>query len=135
METIIIGGQHVGQKLSERLLAQEIAVVFLEDDSATIEQALNVGIDAHETDILDIQSLSDTGLEQAHTVIVATDSDSKNLLIAQLLRVTFDTEHLIVLVNQPQNLEPLDELEIETVCSTQALTTAIEDVLSEKQRH
>ncbi|WP_226043286.1 NAD(P)-binding protein [Natrinema sp. DC36] len=135
METVIIGGRHVGQELSERLLAQETTAVFLEDDSSTIKRALDVGIEAHEMDISDIQALSDIGLEQAHTVIVATDSDSKNLLITQLLRVTFETDRLIVLVNHPQNLDLYDELEIETVCSTQALTTAIENVHSNNQDH
>lgn len=131
METAIIGGKHVGQKLAERLLAEEQAVVFLEDNGATIEQSLDEGIDVYETDLTDIRALSNTGLEQAHTIIVATDSDSKNLLITQLLRVTFETDRLIILVNQPQNLDPFDELNVEVVSSTQALTTAIKTVLSE----
>lgn len=135
METVIIGGKHVGQELSERLLAEERAVVFLEDDVTTVEQSLDVGIDVYETDFLDIRALSDAGLEHAHTVIVATDSDSKNLLITQLLRVTFETDRLITLINQPQNRDPFDELNVEVVSSTQALTTAIETALSERRYH
>jgi Trk K+ transport system NAD-binding subunit len=135
METVIIGGQHVGQKLSESLLAQEIDVVFLEDDSATIDRSLDVGINVQETNITNIQALSSAGLDQSQTVIVATDTDSKNLLIVQQLRVMFETDRVIVLVNHPQNLDAFDGLDIEVVRSTQALTTAIENVLSDKQEH
>ncbi|WP_224338156.1 NAD(P)-binding protein [Haloprofundus halobius] len=135
METVVIGGQDLGQELSKRFLEQEIAVVFLDDDTATIERAIKGGIDAHKTDISDFQALSDAGLDQAHTVIVATDSDSKNLLIAQLLRVKFKTDRIIVLVNHPQNLDLFDELDVEVINSTQALTTAIENVHSDNQDH
>lgn len=123
----------MGKELSEHLMDDETGVVFLEDDSTTIEQAVNAGIDAHETDISDSQALSDTGLHETHTAIVATDSDRKNLLITQFLRVKFEADRIIVLVNQPQNLGLYDELSVEVVNSGQALTTAIKNVHSKNQ--
>lgn len=135
MDTVIIGGKRVGQKLSERLCAQDIAVVFLENDSVIVEQATNVGIDARETDISDVRALSDCRLNRAQTVIVATEDDSRNLLITQLLRVEFEPDRLIVLVNQPQNLDLFDELDVEIVNLTRVLTAAIETAHSSKHAY
>jgi trk system potassium uptake protein TrkA len=127
METTIIGGGHVGRELSERLVEREVSVAFLEEDAAIVEQT-DGGVDARETDVSDVRSLSNAGVERARTVIVATESDSRNLLIAVSVRTAFETDRLIVLVNHPQNVELFEDVDADVTCSTRAVATALEDV-------
>lgn len=49
------------------------------------------------------------------TAIVATSEDSQNLLIVSHLREKFDIDHIVVRVNEPQNIEVFADLSVDLV--------------------
>lgn len=125
MKTLIIGGGHVGRIIAERLSDLPVSVWFADPDPMVIARANRNGIVANETNITDVSELREQGVADASVVIVATDSDSTNLLIAQLLRVSFGNPRTVVRVNNPQNMSVFTDLNVETICSTGVLAATL----------
>ncbi|MFC6737438.1 NAD-binding protein, partial [Halolamina salina] len=75
----------------------------------------------------DSAALREAGIPAASTVVVATRSDRRNLLLAQSIRVRFDTPRVIVLVNSPDRVDPFADAGHEVVCATSAVSTAVSE--------
>lgn len=58
-------------------------------------------------------------------VIVATESDGRNLLLAQQLRTRFDVGRLVVVVNDPRNRSAFDLSRVHVVCVATVLGAAV----------
>lgn len=130
MKTLIIGGGHVGRIVTERLSDLPVSVWFADPDSEVIARANRDGIVADETNITDGSELREQSVADASVVVVATDSDSTNLLIAQLLRVRFDSPRIVVRVNDPQNRSAFTDLGVETICSAGVLAATLREHLT-----
>jgi trk system potassium uptake protein TrkA len=78
-------------------------------------------------DPADVRVLEEAEVAAASTVIVATESDSRNLLIAQLVRVRFDVPEVVVVANNPERFDLIVEAGHEAVCATSALSEVVVD--------
>ncbi len=130
MKTLVIGGGHVGRIIAERLSDLPVSIRFIDPNPQVIVRANENGLSADETAITDGSELRARNVADASAVVVATDSDSTNLLIAQLLRVRFDSPRIIVRVNEPQNRSAFTELGIETVCLAEVLAATLREYLT-----
>jgi trk system potassium uptake protein TrkA len=130
MKMLIIGGGHVGRVVTERLSDLPVSVWFADPDPMVIARANGDGIVADETNITDGSELRDQSVADASVVVVATDSDSTNLLIAQLLRVSFDSPRIVVRVNDPQNQCAFIDIDVETVCLAGMLAATLREQLT-----
>ncbi|ERH14052.1 MAG: K+ transport system, NAD-binding component [halophilic archaeon J07HB67] len=81
--------------------------------------------DEREGGVTDPTTLADAGVGGAATVVVATRSDSRNLLVAQLVRANFDVTRLLVLVNDPDHTAALADAGHEPVCVTSAVSESV----------
>lgn len=116
----VLGGGHVGTAVANALREADRSVVLIDEspnrfDGRTIEG-----------DPRNLELLEAAGLSAASTVVVATRSDSRNLLVAQLARVRFDVPETVVLVNVPDRLDVVADAGHEPVCATSALSDALE---------
>jgi trk system potassium uptake protein TrkA len=118
----VLGGGHVAAAIAGRLRTDDRPVSVV---SESYEPSEPPGLRGDPTDA---RVLDAAGVAGASTVVVATRSDRRNLLIAQLVRTRFDVPRVVVLVNAPERLEPLAEAGHEPVCATSALA----DVLTER---
>jgi len=76
-----------------------------------------------------VEVLSESGLGATSTVVVATHSDRRNLLIAQLVSAHFDVSRVVVLVNDPDRTVLFAEAGHEPVCVTTVLSRAVGDAV------
>jgi trk system potassium uptake protein TrkA len=74
-------------------------------------------------------ALDDDALATASTVVVATRSDARNLLLAQQLRTRFDIGRVLVLVHDPPRVPSFAAAGHEPVCATTALSEAVVDAV------
>lgn len=130
MKTLVIGGGHVGRIIAEQLDDLPVSIRFADPNPQVIARATENGLPADETDITDGTELKNRNVADASVVVVTTDSDSTNLLIAQLLRVRFDGLRIVVRVNEPQNRSAFSSLGVETICSTEVLAAALREHLT-----
>lgn len=73
--------------------------------------------------------LARSGIDAASTVIVATRSDRRNLLLAQVVSTRYDTPRVVVLVNEPDRLSLFEAAGHEPICVTTTLSAAISEAV------
>ena len=101
MSTIVIGGDHVGAALANRL-RKAGPVAFLDDCPQSVDRTRESDVDGHVVDPTSRRDL-ETSVDEPTTAIVSTGEDSVNFLVAQHLRTAFDIDRIVVRVNDPYN--------------------------------
>jgi trk system potassium uptake protein len=75
---------------------------------------------------MDVDVLREAGIEDADAVIVATDGDNTNIVIAQVAMKRFDNQCVVVRILDPARADFYSELGLRTISPTK---TAIHDLL------
>ena len=127
MRVIIIGGGRVGRALADRLEDRGENIVIIEQDDTAVEANRNAGYTVEHGDGTDTEVLRSAGADNAKVVIAATGDDDVNLLVSQLASSKFDVENVIARANNPENVEPFEELGVETISSSLATAWAIDN--------
>jgi len=128
MNALVIGCGRVGSAVAKQLDREgwEVSVV---DEK---EEALNRLGTAWKGGFIvghgmDIDVLREAGIEEADAVVVATNGDNTNLVIAQVAQKRFDNQCVVVRVLDPARADFYREtLGLRTICPTQ---TAIETLM------
>jgi len=118
-ELFVLGGGAVGAAVSRELQAAGHTVVLVDD---AVDPP---GIRTVEATPTDVETLREAGLPAASAVVVASQSDRRNLLLAQSIRVRFDTPRVVVLVNSDDRVDLFADAGHEVVCATSAVSTAV----------
>ncbi len=129
MRVIIIGGGSVGRALAERLEDRGENVVIVENDDAVVQRARNRGFTVRAGDGTDTEQLQSAGADNAKIVVAATGDDDANLLVAQLAKSNFDPQQVVARVNDPEKVDAYEDLGVQTVSSTFATATAIDNII------
>jgi trk system potassium uptake protein len=80
---------------------------------------------------MDIDVLRRAGIEDADAVVVATNGDNTNLVVAQVAQKRFDNQCVVVRVLDPARAKLYRELGLRTVCPTEtAIETLVETARS-----
>ena len=117
----VLGDAAVGAVAARRFLEDDRSVIVV-DASAEPENA-----PAGRRDTVDLSTLDDAGVDDDSTVIVATSSDGRNLLAAQLIRRRFGVERVLVVANDPERVDAFVDAGHDPICATTALSDAIVD--------
>jgi trk system potassium uptake protein TrkA len=119
----VLGGGHVGEAVA-RYLGEAGHTASLVDDSH--ESSV---VPSHSADPTDVRALTETGIGPGSTVVVTTDDDGANLLVAQLVRVHLDPDRIVVLANSPETVSLLEDAGHEPICATTALSLGVTEAL------
>jgi trk system potassium uptake protein TrkA len=122
-EYYVLGGGDLGVAVARRLRADGRRVCLVDESHDRSEAAWVQG------DPADARTLEAAGVDATSTVVVATGSDSRNLLIAQVVRARFDVTDVVVLTNAPDRLETFTEAGHDPVCATAALSDALVETI------
>jgi trk system potassium uptake protein TrkA len=80
---------------------------------------------------MDSDVLRRAGIEDADAVVVSTNGDNTNLVVAQVAQKRFDNRCVVVRVLDPARAQLYRELGLQTVCPTEtAIETLIDSVRS-----
>jgi trk system potassium uptake protein TrkA len=115
----VLGGEHVGASIARQVRAAGASVVLVDESHDAPD------VPVHEGDPGDVRVLAEAGVGDATAVVVATPTDSRNLLIAQLVRAHFDIEEALMLVHSPDRYDVVAEVGHRPVCATSALSEAV----------
>ncbi len=133
MKALIVGCGRVGSALARTLdeAGWDVSVV---DES---EEALGRLGEAwpgefHLGHGMDTRVLEDAGIETADTVIVATDGDNTNIVVAQVAQRRFEVPRVVVRLLDPARASFYSEQGLRVICPTQ---TAINDLTSAVLEH
>src|SRR5919202_1391997 len=126
MKALVIGCGRVGSSVATQLDREGWDVVAVDEK----EEALNrLGshwgggfIVGHG---MDVDVLREAGIEEADAVVVATNGDNTNLVIAQVAQKRFDIQSVVVRVLDPARDAFYRELGLRTICPTSAAIDAL----------
>ncbi|MBS7007707.1 potassium channel family protein [Anaerostipes sp.] len=115
--TIIVGCGRLGGNIANTLsdLGEDILIIDKREDSFR-KLSRSFGGMTMVGDGADIDCLREAEIQDASTLIVVTENDNANILIAQMAKDFFHTEHVITRLYDPERQCVYDELGIETIC-------------------
>lgn len=118
-EYYVLDGGQVGEAVAKRLSAEGYTTALVDESYNPSELPGRAG------DPTDVRTLKEVGLSDESTIVVASQLDGRNLLIAQLVSANFDVSRVMVLANAPERYDLLAEAGHEPVCATTALSEAL----------
>jgi trk system potassium uptake protein len=131
MFVMIVGCGRVGSAIAKATLGDGHEVSVLDEDPEAIA-LLEKGQEQSWEDMggsftvgtaLEVDALEEAGIERADALVVSTDGDNTNLVIAQIAQRRYNIERVVVRVLDPARAQWYAEQGLQTVCPTQ---TAIE---------
>src|SRR4051794_4824966 len=139
MFILIVGAGRVGSSVARSALAAGHTVSVLDEDPLSHER-LEVGLDTSWEEAggrftvgqgIEVDALTEAGIEEADVFIASTDGDNTNLTIAQIAQKGFDIEHVLVRVMDPARAAWYAEQGLKTISPTQIAIAQFEAALEE----
>jgi len=131
VKLIVIGCGRVGSTIAKRFASEGWDVTAIDEKESALnrlgEHWAGGFIVGHG---MDTAILREAGIEEADSVVVATDGDNTNLIIGQVAQKRFGIDCTVVRILDPARAEFYSERGLRTVCPT---STAI-DALTEAVR-
>ena len=130
MKAVVIGCGRVGSASAKALQAEGWDVTAIDEKEEALgrlgESWTGGFVVGHG---MDLDVLRQAGIEEADAVIVATDGDNTNLVVAQIAQKRFGVSNVVVRVLDPGRATFYDTLGLRTICPTsRAIRALIEAV-------
>lgn len=127
MRAIIIGGGKVGYFLVKTLLERNMRVTLIEKDhDRAIQISKELNIDVLCGDGSDLSLLQEANIDDCELVAAVTGSDEENLVVCQIVKLSFNNTKTIARINNPKNIKMFRQLGVDkTVCSTEVIANLI----------
>lgn len=139
MFVLVVGAGRVGSSVARRALAAGHVVSVLDEDPLSHER-LDAGMDTTWEDAggrftvghaLEIDALTEAGIEQADVFIASTDGDNTNLVVAQVAQKRFEVSEVLCRVMDPARAAWYAEQGLKTISPTQQSIEMFESALAE----
>jgi trk system potassium uptake protein TrkA len=127
MFILIVGAGRVGSSVARTALAAGHTVSVLDEDPLSHER-LEVGMDRTWEESggrftvghgMEVDALTEAGIQEADVFIASTDGDNTNLTISQIAQKYFEVDKVIVRVMDPARAAWYREQGLDTICPTQ----------------
>lgn len=128
--TVIVGCGRLGSALADSLSDQGKNVIVIDENVEAFRKlspsyaGLTLTADA-----ADLHSLNEAQVPKAASVVIVTNNDNTNIMIAQLVREQFPVPQVICRLYDPQRACVYQELGIQTICPTALSSRVIEHLL------
>jgi trk system potassium uptake protein TrkA len=133
MRAIVIGCGRVGSALARRLAREGWDVTAVDETEAALArlgQEWSGGFVVGHG--MDLKTLMQAGIEDADAVIIATDGDNTNIVVAQVAQKQFHVPRVVVRLLDPNRADFYASQGLNVVCPTKtAIETLTEKVLTE----
>jgi trk system potassium uptake protein TrkA len=132
MKALVIGGGKVGYFLVKTLLEHNTKVTLIEKDrdrAELISKELNIEVLCG--DGSDISILTDAEIQNSEIVAAVTGNDEENLVLCQIVKISFGKSKTIARINNPKNIKMFNQLGVDkTVCSTEVIASMINNEMN-----
>jgi trk system potassium uptake protein TrkA len=130
VKLIVIGCGRVGSTIAKRFASEGWDVTAIDEKEAALnrlgENWTGGFIVGHG---MDTAILREAGIEEADSVVVATDGDNTNLIIGQVAQKRFGIDCTVVRILDPARAEFYTERGLRTICPTSTAIDALSDAV------
>jgi trk system potassium uptake protein TrkA len=130
MKLLIVGCGRVGSSIATQMAADGNEVTVIDEDAEAAQRLPDSwnGEFFHGHG-LDLDVLIDAGIETADAVVVATDGDNTNIVIAQVAQRRFNCPCVVTRVLDPARAAFYSSQGLRTVCATSAAIDSTMDAI------
>ena len=133
---LIVGAGRVGSTVARTMLANGHDVSVLDEDPLSHERLdVELGQGWEEAGgrftigtALEMDALTEAGIEEADVFIASTNGDNTNLVVSQIAQRRFDVPKVIARVLDPRRAAWYAEQGVQTICPTQIAIEQLERV-------
>jgi trk system potassium uptake protein TrkA len=133
VKLIVIGCGRVGSTVAKRFASEGWDVTAIDEKESALarlgEDWTGGFIVGHG---MDTAVLREAGIEEADSVVVATDGDNTNLVIAQIAKRRFNIDKVVVRVLDPMRAQWYEDQGLSTVCPTQKAIEMLQQAVGER---
>jgi trk system potassium uptake protein TrkA len=126
VKAIVIGCGRVGSQVAKNLDAEGWDVTAIDENEEVLNRLGETWsggfIVGH---AMDIDVLRQAGIEDADAVVIATNGDNTNLVVAQLAQRQFEVPFVIVRILDPARAELYEGLGLQIICPTRTATETL----------
>ncbi len=130
MKAIVVGCGRVGSSVAKKLTKVGWDVVAIDENEEALARLGDnwVGgfIVGHG---MDVNVLRKAGIEEADAVVVATDGDNTNIVVAQVVQKRFGIDCVVVRILDPARAQFYAAQGMRTFCPTSLAITALTDAV------
>jgi trk system potassium uptake protein len=130
VKLIVIGCGRVGSTIAKRFASEGWDVTAVDEKESALarlgEDWTGGFIVGHG---MDSAVLRQAGIEEADSVVVATDGDNTNLVIGQVAQKRFGIECTVVRILDPARADFYRERGLRTICPTSTAIDALDDAV------
>jgi trk system potassium uptake protein TrkA len=127
MKAIVVGCGRVGSSVARRLAREGWDVTAVDETEAALAR---LGEDWGGGFVvghgMDLKTLKKAGIEETDAVVIATDGDNTNIVVAQIAQQQFEVPRVVVRLLDPHRAEFYASRGLNVVCPTK---TAIEQLM------
>jgi len=136
---LVVGCGRVGSSIAKTMLAQGHEVSVLDEDPEAIARLEQNQSESWQDSgglftvgtALEIDALTEAGVERADAFVASTNGDNTNLVIAQIAQRRFNIERVVVRVLDPARAEWYSQQGLSTVSPTQKAVEMLEAAVQE----
>jgi trk system potassium uptake protein TrkA len=126
VKAIVIGCGRVGSQVAKNLDAEGWDVAAIDENEEVLNRLGETWsggfIVGH---AMDLDVLRRAGIEDADAVVIATNGDNTNLVVAQLAQRQFEVPFVIVRILDPARAELYEGLGLQIICPTRTATETL----------
>ena len=139
MFILIVGCGRVGSSVARTALRENHTVSCLDEDPES-HARLEVGLEKSWEDLggqftvgtgLELDALTQAGIEKADAFIASTDGDNTNIIIAQIAQKRFRVPTVIARILDPLRAEWYERQGLHTICPTRVAIDMLESDVRE----
>jgi trk system potassium uptake protein TrkA len=130
--TIIIGCGRLGASIANKLSDEGRSVLIIDKDGDSFKRlAFTYGGLTLNGDAGDFHILAEANADKATSVVLVTDSDNTNILVAQLFKERYKTKNVVVRLDEPERACVYEGYDIKTVSPALLSVAEINKLLAE----
>ena len=134
MFVVIVGAGRVGSSVARSMLSEGHEVSCLDEDPES-HARLEIGLDKPWEDMgghftvgtaLEIEALTQAGIERADVFVASTNGDNTNIVIAQIAKRRFNVPKVIARILDPYRAKWYADQGLDTICPTKVAIEMLE---------
>lgn len=133
--TIIVGLSRLGSAIAAKLSEQGEDVVVVDKDDDSFRKLANT-YSGYQfiADAVDIDNLEKAGIKTAKTVIVTTDDDNINIMVAEISAMIYNVPHIFVRLHDNDKSVLLDSTNIHAIYPFLLSLAEFENIMKKEEK-
>lgn len=129
--TIIVGCGRLGASLANEVSDKNGNVLIMDKDAAAFRKlSPSFGGLTQVGEGLDLTALKEAHIEKTKVLIVVTDDDNTNIMLAQIAKDLYHVNKVIVRLKDPDRQNAFNDKDIKTICPSCLSSRAIGNLLA-----